>query len=342
MMTRFRVAKHGRSQQTQATAAAARDAVGSVLPYSLIVGHEELKRALEISYVSSIIGGVLVTGQRGTAKTTTVRAFTKMLVDDLPVTLPIGATDDRVLGGWSIDKLMAGKAQESAGLIEEASRSRAGILYIDEVNLLDDYLINIILDVVATGILTVQRDYRTGPPQKLNFTLIGTMNPDEGGLRPQLLDRFGLVASVDPVEDRELREEIIRTVLSFELAVSNVAAPEDQARLATALADDQAKRQSLEEAKARVAGVGCSQDVIAACARLASGFDVAGHRGELVLLHASRAVAAIENEPEATEKHLAAVARMALIHRRVQGDSGTIPAWTKADDGRVQDLIAGR
>jgi magnesium chelatase subunit I len=341
-MTRFRAGKSGRVQQARATVAAAREAVDSVLPYSLIVGHEELKRALEISYVSSVIGGVLASGQRGTAKTTTVRAFAKMLVDDLPVTLPIGATDDRVLGGWSIDKLMAGKAQESAGLLEEASRSRAGILYIDEINLLDDYLINIILDVVATGILTVQRDYRADSPQKLDFTLIGTMNPDEGGLRPQLLDRFGLVASVDPVDDRALREEIIKTVLSFELATSKDAAQADRAFLAEAIACDRAKRKSLEESKNRVAKVGCPQQVIAACARLASGFDVAGHRGELVLIHASRALAAIEGEPEATEKHLAAVAKMALIHRRVQGDSGTIPTWTQADDGRVQDLIAGR
>lgn len=342
MMTRLRTRKTGSARSAQVTGAAAREAVASVLPYSLIVGHEELKAALEISYISSVIGGVLVTGQRGTAKTTTVRAFTKMLVGDLPVTLPIGATDDRVLGGWSIDKLMAGKAEESAGLLVEASRSRAGILYIDEVNLLDDYLINIILDVVATGILTVQRDYRADRAQKLDFTLIGTMNPDEGGLRPQLLDRFGLVARVDPVDDSELREKIIKTVLSFELAADEAADHAHQAFLAEALAEDRAKRESLEEARARVVKVGCPPHLIAACARLASGFDIAGHRGELVLIHASRALAAIEGEPEAAEKHLTAVARMTLIHRRVQGDSGSIPNWTEGDDGRVQDLIAGR
>ena len=336
MMARFRERKNS-GRWTPAT-----EAIASVLPYSLIVGHEELKTALEISYVSGVIGGVLVTGQRGTAKTTTVRAFTKMLVGDLPITLPIGATDDRVLGGWRIDKLMAGKAKESAGLLVEASESRARILYIDEVNLLDDYLINIILDVVATGILTVQRDYRADSAQKLDFTLVGTMNPDEGGLRPQLLDRFGLVACVAPVEDSALREKIIKNVLSFEIATGPAVGHRERAALEQALADDEVKRGNLEEARRQVADVSCAPDLIAACAQLASGFDIAGHRGELVLIHASRALAAIQGDPEATEKHLAAVAKMALVHRRAQGDSGSIPGWTEDDDGRVQDLIAGR
>jgi len=255
-----------------------REAAESVLPYSLIVDHEELKLALEISFVSPLIGGVLVTGQRGTAKTTTVRAFSKMLAGELPVTLPIGATDDRVLGGWNIDKLMSGKAIKSDGLLAEASRSSSGILYIDEVNLLDDYLVNIILDVVATGILTVQRDYRADNPEKLEFTLIGTMNPDEGSLRPQLLDRFGLVAWVFSVEQPEEREKIIQTVLNFELARDEL---QDHSFLDEARAADEHKRTTLEAAKTRINGIRCPPEVIAACARLAAGFQLAGHRGEL-------------------------------------------------------------
>jgi magnesium chelatase subunit I len=313
----------------------ARDAVDSVLPYSLIVGQEELKRALEISYVSRIVGGVLVTGQRGTAKTTTVRAFTKMLSGDLPVTLPIGATDDRVLGGWSIDKLMSGEAEKSDGLLVEASQSKAGILYIDEVNLLDDYLVNIILDVVATGILTVQRDYRADQAHKLDFTLIGTMNPDEGSLRPQLLDRFGLVVDVVPAMDAKSRQEIVEAVLNFEAARGDLSRPE----LASALADDQSKRQLLEAARDRLPGVGCQPGLITASAELASEFQLAGHRGELVLIHAAKALAAISDESEATTEDLAAVAKMALVHRRVHGDSGSIPEWTVAEDGSVTDVI---
>jgi magnesium chelatase subunit I len=316
----------------------ARRAAASVLPYSLIVGHEELKMALEISYVSRLVGGVLVTGQRGTAKTTTVRAFSKMLANDLPVTLPIGATDDRVLGGWQIDKLMSGKPVKADGLLAEASRSPAGILYIDEVNLLDDYLVNIILDVVATGILTVQRDYRAESPEKLDFTLIGTMNPDEGSLRPQLLDRFGLVAWVFPVEEQEQREQIIQTVLDFELARDGLGA--DDYFLVRARDDDEKKRATLMDARARVNGVRCPRGVIEASARLAGGFDLAGHRGELVLIHASKALAAIEEADEVTPRHLAAVAKMALVHRRVRGESGSIPEWKDDVEGaQVWDLI---
>jgi magnesium chelatase subunit I len=341
-MTLFKVPRNDSAGRRRAVGLGEKAAVASVLPYSLIVGHEELKTALEISYVSSVIGGVLVSGQRGTAKTTTVRAFTKMLVDDLPVTLPIGATDDRVLGGWSIDKLMAGKARESAGLLVEASMSAAKILYIDEVNLLDDYLINIILDVVSTGILTVQRDYRADSPQKLDFTLIGTMNPDEGSLRPQFLDRFGLVASVRPVEDSILRQEIITTVLNFEHAVGSSADHSDRDFLNKAAEDDQKKREELEKARAEVGQVKCPSELVAACARLAVGFHVTGHRGELVLIHAARALAAIKGEQKVTGEHLAAVAKMALIHRRSQTDSGTIPNWEPDDEIRVRDMIAGK
>ncbi|RBM16858.1 AAA family ATPase [Streptomyces sp. PT12] len=174
-----------------------------ILPYSLLVGHRELRTALEIAYVNEAVGGVLATGQRGTAKTTTVRAFTMMTVGRLPVTLPIGATDDRVLGGWQIKKLMRGAAEPEDGLLVEAAKSPARMLYVDEINLLDDYLVNIILDVVSTGVLSVQREGRAEELHDVNFALVGTMNPDEGGLRPQLLDRFGLVADVLPEEDPE-------------------------------------------------------------------------------------------------------------------------------------------
>ncbi|WP_067461163.1 AAA family ATPase [Actinomadura macra] len=308
------------------------DPASSVLPYSLIVGQEELRSALEIAYVSDAVGGVLATGQRGTAKTTTVRAFTLMLTGELPVTLPIGATDDRVLGGWKIDKLMEGKPEAQDGLLVEASRSAAGILYIDEINLLDDYLVNIILDVVSTGVLNVQRDNLAEESVPARFTLVGTMNPDEGSLRPQLLDRFGLVAEVRPENDEERRAEIMEAVLTFH-------DDPDAAQVQEARRRDEQRRAALQEAKARVGDVGWAPGTLAACARLAGAFGLAGHRGELVLARAARARAAIDGDTEVTTGHVAAVARPALVHRRSNGDSGSLPIWEDTDDALVAERL---
>lgn len=183
-----------------------------ILPYSHVVGQAELKLALELNYIAPRIGGVLISGQRGTAKSTVVRAFSLLTGGELPVTLPINATDDRVLGGWELDALMRGEARTQPGLLEEAGEK--GMLYIDEVNLLDDHIVNIILDVVSTGVLSVQRE-AIDTVRNIAFGLVGTMNPEEGGLRPQLLDRFGLMVAVSEL-DQEQRRAMVLAVLRFD------------------------------------------------------------------------------------------------------------------------------
>src|SRR5215211_8505566 len=190
----------------------------TLLPYSLLVGQEKLKLALELTYVAPRIGGVLISGHRGTGKSTAVRSFAWMMDHKLPVTLPINATDDRVVGGWRIDELMIhSQPVRHPGLLEQATET--GVLYIDEVNLLDDHIVNLILDAASTGHLLVQRD---GMAEQLtvSFSLVGTMNPEEGLLRPQLLDRFGLMADVRVLADREQRRQILQTVLDFDDALS--------------------------------------------------------------------------------------------------------------------------
>ncbi|MGY0465964.1 AAA family ATPase [Kitasatospora sp. cg17-2] len=307
-----------------------------ILPYSLLVGQQDLRTALEIAHVDPAVGGVLATGQRGTAKTTTIRAFSLMVAGELPVTLPIGATDDRVLGGWQIKKLMQGAAEPEDGLLVEASRSASRILYIDEINLLDDYLVNIILDVTSTGLLSVQREGLAEQRQEVDFTLVGTMNPDEGGLRPQLLDRFGLVADVAAEEKPEQRQEIIETVLRFEAERDD---PES-AFLNEALASDAARRAELDAAGERLGSVAYGANTLRDCSRLAAEFRVVGHRGDLVLCRAARALAAIENAPEVTADHLRRVARPALVHRRSTGESGSLPAWGAEQDRQVAEVLA--
>ena len=187
-----------------------------LLPLSYIVGQRELRRMLAVAYVmGSSVGGVLISGERGTAKSTSVRSFAHMMYGSVPTTLPINATDDRVVGGWDIDSLMSGNLRLKEGLLQQANRT--GFLYIDEANLLDDHIVNLILDVVSTGVLVVERDGIDDIRLDVSFMLIGTMNPEEGALRPQLLDRFGLFVAVEPEEPVEIRAQILRTVLRFDI-----------------------------------------------------------------------------------------------------------------------------
>jgi magnesium chelatase subunit I len=185
-----------------------------ILPYSQIVGQAQIKLALEIAYIAPPrLGGVL-SGQCGTGKSTAVRAFAQTIDDRgrLPVTLPINATEDRVVGGWQIDELMKSEAKWQDGLLQAAN---GRLLYVDEVNLFDDHIVNIILDVTSTGVLVVQRDGNDRQPESVAFTLVGTMNPEEDGLRPQLLDRFGLMVSVSAESERAKRVQILQNVLKF-------------------------------------------------------------------------------------------------------------------------------
>jgi magnesium chelatase subunit I len=313
-----------------------------VLPYCEIVGQDSLRRALEIAFVCPAVGGVLATGHRGTAKSTTVRSFARMATGDLPVTLPIGATDDRVLGGWRVEALMKSDPEWQKGLIEEAGGNpgEPRMLYIDEVNLLDDHLTNIILDVASTGILVVQRDGAAKETIKVNFTLVGTMNPEEGSLRPQLLDRFGLVARVKSTYSPGERAKVLETVLKFEEAERDPAS----GYLQHEYGRDEKRRSELLAARQLLSEVELPTAMIGLAAKIAAEFRVEGHRGELAMLRAARAVAALEAlsptaaQPVVSAAHLALVTPLALVHRRAASDSGTLLDWTAEDDQQVAKL----
>lgn len=247
----------------------------SILPYSLIVGQEELKLALKIASVVPSVGGVLISGQRGTAKTTTVRSFAMMLTECLPTTLPIGVTDDRVLSGWKVKSLIEGVLEPQPGLLQEAAESPARMLYIDEVNLLDDYIVNITLDALSTKILAVNRDHLSLEPRLVRFTLVGTMNPDEGWLRPQLLDRFALMTEVEAATSEDERRKILETVVEFDREGGNP----DGKFMATARRLDRQERVRLEAAKKRAPDLPFAGDVLSKCAKLAARYEAAGHRG---------------------------------------------------------------
>ncbi|MEP0883727.1 AAA family ATPase [Trichocoleus sp. ST-U3] len=305
-----------------------------IMPYSLIVGQEQLKLALELAYIAPRLGGVLISGQRGTGKSTAVRAFSKMVYGDLPITLPINATEDRVVGGLDVDKLMQSDAKWKDGLLVEA---KGKLLYVDEVNLLDDHIVNIILDVTSTGKLEVQRDGQS-IRDDVFFTLVGTMNPEEGGLRPQLLDRFGLMVNVTTATTKEDRLAILKNVLKFE---DGWVQPEETGKSEFLERTDEAnskKCKQLEEAKKRFRQVNLEK-ALEQCVALAETFQVEGNRGERVLAMAARAHAALHNRVEVTNQDLKVVAPLAFQHRRMGMEQNQETTWSKQDEANLDRIL---
>jgi magnesium chelatase subunit I len=311
-----------------------------ILPYSLLVGQTQVKLALELAYIAPRLGGVLISGQRGTGKSTAVRAFSQMMyLDDaeqgrLPVTLPINATEDRVVGGWDLHKLVKGELEPQIGLLEEAND---GLLYVDEVNLLDDHIVNIILDVTSTGVLVVQREGKS-EQKAVAFTLVGTMNPEEGGLRPQLLDRFGLMVSVG---DKALRLEILQTVVDFDEALAHSIEGESSGYLKEAIAKTQNYRSQLEKARGLFYSVKVPRKTAEQCVELAQRFEAEGNRGDYMIALAARAYAAREGAKQVATQHVQAVARLALQHRRPEVQQSNENSWTVEDDKRVASVLSG-
>ncbi|BAZ18137.1 magnesium-chelatase, subunit I [Calothrix sp. NIES-4071] len=308
-----------------------------ILPYTLIVGQQQLKLALELAYIAPRISGVLLSGQRGTGKSTAVRAFAKMMSGKLPVTLPINATEDRVVGGWRIDELMRSKAEPQPGLLEEANNS---LLYIDEVNLLDDHIVNIILDVTSTRVLVVQREGQSYE-KPISFTLVGTMNPEEGGLRPQLLDRFGLMVNVTTESNEAERTMILQTVLEFDEAVSQLKVGEQSAYINDALKKDKKYKVLLEKAKENFYKVKVPIEIAKNCVRLAAEFKAEGNRADYIIALAARADAALKGAKQVRNDHIAAVVEFALQHRRPEALQNNQMPWSDEDKQRVTEILSG-
>ncbi|MEM6727358.1 MAG: magnesium chelatase ATPase subunit I [Pseudomonadota bacterium] len=308
----------------------------TAFPFSAIVGQDEMKLAMILTAIDPSIGGVLVFGDRGTGKSTAVRGLAALLppIDAVPgcpvnaarhadcpdwaevedasprpiptpvIDLPLGATEDRVTGALDIERaLTEGVKAFQPGLLAKANR---GYLYIDEVNLLEDHIVDLLLDVAQSGENVVERE-GLSIRHAARFVLVGSGNPEEGELRPQLLDRFGL--SVDVASPREIatRIEVIKRRDAFERdpqAFAELWAPRDAET-----------RKKILEARERLPSVTAPTSVLERCAELCIALGSDGLRGELTLLKASRALAAWEGKKRATESHLARVAPSALRHR---------------------------
>ncbi|NBX54591.1 MAG: magnesium chelatase ATPase subunit I [Betaproteobacteria bacterium] len=324
-------------------------------PFAAIVGQDEMTLAIQVVAVDPSIGGVLVLGDRGTGKSTAVRALADLLppiqvvkgcpyrcdpaqnaqacpvcqtkspnaklpLERLPVAvvdLPLGATEDRVVGALDLEKALSqGIKQFSPGLLAQAHR---GFLYIDEVNLLDDHLVDLLIDVAASGENLVERE-GLSVRHPARFVLVGSGNPEEGELRPQLLDRFGLSVQVRTPQDLALRVEIIKRRDGFEKDPAAFKAQWQK--------ENQKLQKRIVKARERMAHVSVSDDMLLLCARLCQQLGTDGLRAELTLLRATRALAALQGQSSVQAVHLQSMAPLALRHRLRRNplddtDSGT-------------------
>ena len=282
----------------------------TIFPFSAVIGQDDLKLALVLVAVDPTIGGVLITGDRGTAKSTVARGIAALLPktaegDAAPfVELPLGATEDRVVGSLDISKaLREGTTTLRPGLLARAHR---GVLYVDEVNLLPDHLVDLLLDAAASGWIAIERD-GVSTVEAAQFMLIGTMNPEEGELRPQFLDRFGLCVRVSALDVHETRVAAIRQRLRFDdhpASVLDAAQPAEESLRAAILA-----------ARARLGTIAIDDAHLAAVAAHAIESDLAGIRGDLAVVKAARALAAWEASPEILDEHIHRASELALTHR---------------------------
>ena len=315
----------------------------SIYSFTAIVGQEKMKNALILNAINPKLGGVLIRGEKGTAKSTAVRSLAALLPDidvvadckfgcnpqnraqmcpecinrldngdDLPIKkrktrvieLPVGSTEDRVVGTLDLEHaIKKGEKRFEPGILAEANR---GILYVDEVNLLDDHIVDILLDSAAMGVNVVERE-GVSYSHPAEFILIGTMNPEEGELRPQLLDRFGLCVHIEGIADLDQRVEVVKRRAFYE---------QDPAGFQKTWKEEEERlRKAIIRAKELLEQVTISDDILYLIARIAIEMNVDGHRADIMMMKTSKTLAAFSRRTEVSKEDVQKAADMALQHR---------------------------
>lgn len=291
-------------------------------PFTAILGQEQMKEALVLNLVNPSLGGVLIRGQKGTAKSTAVRGLADVLPAAKVVELPINATEDRVAGTLDIEHaLKTGEKKFEPGILAAADRH---ILYVDEINLLDDHIVDLLLDAAAMGVNTVERE-GISHSHPARFVLVGTMNPEEGNLRPQLLDRFGMVVDVAGETDTELRAQIIENRLAYE---------EDNRKFCRKYAKAQKELASkIREAKERLPEIKVSHEMVLLAAEIGISLETEGHRADISMIKTAKTMAAFRGNSQVEKEDLKRAAVYTLPHRMRKGplDSGNMD-YTALDE----------
>jgi Mg-chelatase subunit ChlI len=338
----------------------------SVYPFTAIVGQELMRLALVLNAIDMRIGGVLIRGERGTGKSTAARGLAALLpmmdvISDSPfnddphapatwsdyaqerygkgakppiaqrpapfVDLPVSATEDRVVGTLDIEKaIQRGEKHFDAGVLASANR---GILYIDEVNLLDDHIVDLLLDSAAMGVNIVERE-GISFAHPARFILVGTMNPEEGDLRPQLLDRFALSVDVHGIRNETERITILQRHVAYE--------EDSQAFREEWQASEQSLAERIVKARAIVSDVRYTQNDLRVIAGLMAEMQVDGHRADLVVLKTARANAAFEGRTRITDQDIMLAVRLAIPHRLKRGPF----ADASAQLDKLSDMIGDK
>lgn len=281
-------------------------------PFSAIVGQHSLKTALLISAVDPRMGGVLISGPRGSAKSTIARSLADLIKGYVFVNLPLGASEEKLIGSLDLDKALSdNEVVFSDGLLAKAHQ---GVLYVDEVNLLADHLVDVLLDAAASGVNQIERD-GISHQHAADFLLIGTMNPDEGELRPQLLDRFGLMVSLNNYYEIEERQKIMQQRLAFD---------ENSVQFCEQFKEQQQEIVfQIESARKNLANIIVSTEIQAYIAETCSASQVEGLRADITLYRATRAYAALNESSEVSRDDVDAVKEFVLAHRRNNSLSNT-------------------
>lgn len=338
--------------------------MNKIYPFTAIVGQEKMKKALVLNIINPLLGGVLIRGEKGTAKSTAVRALAELLPErkqvegcvfgcdpddesmlcssclekkkqagSLPfvrskmkvIDLPVSATEDRVVGTLDIEHaIKKGEKKFEAGILAQANRN---ILYVDEVNLLDDHVVDVLLDSAAMGINTIERE-GISFFHPARFILVGTMNPEEGDLRPQLLDRFGLVVDVAGERDTVQRVEVIKRRLDFE---------NDAAQFCTQYEEIQQELgKKISRAEMLLKRVAFDEKILERAARISIAMGVDGHRADIGMIKTAITIAAYNLREEVTENDLLEAAELVLPHRmrRKPFEEGVM------DFSRLMEIIA--
>ena len=313
----------------------------SVFPFTAIVGQEQMKLALVLNVINPTIGGVLIMGEKGTAKSTAVRSLAELLphmsiAKDCPfncdphgflcsscqellkedghiheeerkmrvVELPLGITEDRLVGTLDIEHaIKRGEKKFEPGILAEANRN---FLYVDEVNLLEDHIVDLLLDAAAMGVNTVERE-GVSFVHPARFILVGTMNPEEGDLRPQFLDRFGLCVRIESLQDKIARKEILTRRAAFDADADSF--------LLEWNVEQETLARNIVQAQQRLQSVGFADQALDKIVEITTALNLDGHRGDIVIMRAAQALAALRDRSSIASDDVRDAAQLALRHR---------------------------